>query len=97
MGKNVIFLELLWAHLCILIEKNVLILGEGPTQGLDDTALTAEAHYLINFSRLNRTFCLSMHYNGSNSLLFVNATVQSKRFWNEKKKIIPLGNILGDV
>ena len=65
--------------------KNVLTHGEGPTQGLDDTALTAEAQYLINFSRLNRKFCLSMHYNGSNSLLFVNATVQSKRFWNEKK------------
>ena len=31
--------------------KDILILGEGPTQGLDDTTLTLEAKYLINFSR----------------------------------------------
>ena len=30
--------------------KNVLILGEGPTQGLDDTTLKAEAKYPINFT-----------------------------------------------
>ena len=27
--------------------KDTLILGEGPTQGLDDTTLTAEAKYPI--------------------------------------------------
>ena len=31
-------------------EKDILILGEGPTQGLDDTTLTAEAKYPINFT-----------------------------------------------
>ena len=30
--------------------KNILILGEGPTQGLDDSTLTAEAIYSINFT-----------------------------------------------
>ena len=30
-------------------EKDILILGEGPTQGLDDTTSTAEAKYFINF------------------------------------------------
>ena len=29
--------------------KDILILDEGPTQGLDDTLLTVEAKYLINF------------------------------------------------
>ena len=43
-------------------------------QVLDDTTLTAEAQYLINFLRSNRKFCLSLHYKWSNSLLFVNAT-----------------------
>ena len=52
--------------------KKNLILGSGPTQALDDTMLTAEAQHSINFSRSNRTFCLSLHYNGSNSFLFVN-------------------------
>ena len=47
--------------------KNILILGKGPTQGIDDTTLTAEAEYSINLSRSNRKFCLSLHYNGSNS------------------------------
>ena len=32
-------------------KKYILILGLGPTQGLENTALTAEAHYSINFSR----------------------------------------------
>ena len=43
-------------------------------QGLDDTTLTAEAQYSINSSRSNRKFCLSLHYNGSTSFLFVNAS-----------------------
>ena len=32
-------------------KKYILILGFGPTQGLENAALTAEAHYSINFSR----------------------------------------------
>ena len=42
--------------------------------GLDDTKLTAEAEYSINFSKSNRKFCLGIHHNGNNSFLFVNAT-----------------------
>ena len=37
-------------------EKDILILGFGPTQGLDNTTLTAEAQYSINFSRSQRNF-----------------------------------------
>ena len=55
-------------------EKDILILGKGPIQGLDDTTLTAEAKYPINFTQSRKRFVLSLHYNGSNSLLFVNAT-----------------------
>ena len=54
--------------------KDILILGEGPTQRLDDTTLTAEAKYPINFAQPNKRFVLSLHYNGINSFLFVNAT-----------------------
>ena len=54
--------------------KNALILSEGATQGLDDTTLTAEAKYPINFTQPGKRFVLSIHYNGSNSYLFVNAT-----------------------
>ena len=54
-----LFLELIWADVCILIirKKDILILGEGPAQGLDDTVLTAEAQYSITFSRSNRKSC----------------------------------------
>ena len=54
--------------------KDILILGEGPTQALDDFTLTVEAVYPINFKQPNKGFVLSLHYNGRNSFLFVNAT-----------------------
>ena len=54
--------------------KDILILSEGQAQRLDDTTLTAEAKYPINFTKSNRTFVLSLHYNGSDSFLFVDAT-----------------------
>ena len=76
-AKTSLFLELIGAHQCILItKKDILILDKGPTQGLDDTKLTAEVQYSIEFSRSNREFCLSLHYKykGSHSFLFVNAT-----------------------
>ena len=41
-------------------EKDILILGKNPTQGLDDTTLTKESQNLINFTRSNRNFCLSL-------------------------------------
>ena len=53
--------------------KDILILGEGPIQGSDDTTLTAEAKYPINFTQSGKRFSLSLHYNGSNSFLYVNA------------------------
>ena len=54
-------------------KKNILVLGRGPTQGLEST-LTAEKMYSINFTVIKKTFCLSLHYNGANSYLFVNGT-----------------------
>ena len=54
--------------------KDILILGKGPTQGLDDTTLTAVAKYSINFMQPRKRFVLSLHYNKSNSFLFVNGT-----------------------
>ena len=53
-------------------EKDILVLGKGPTQGLEHT-LTAEKMYSINFTE-KKKFCLSMHYNGANSYLFINGT-----------------------
>ena len=55
-------------------KKDILILGESPTQGLDDSTLTAEAKYPITLTQPRKRFVLSLYYNGSNSFLFVNAT-----------------------
>ena len=54
--------------------KDILILGSGPTQGLGEHSLTAEKMYSINFTVTKKKFCLSVHYSGANSYLFVNVT-----------------------
>ena len=53
--------------------KDMLVLGKGPTQWLEST-LTAEKMYSINFTLTKKKFCLSLHYDGANSYLFVNGT-----------------------
>ena len=57
----------------LIIKKDILILGKGPTQGLEHT-LTPEKMNSINFTVTKNKFCLSLHYNGANSYLFVNGT-----------------------
>ena len=52
--------------------KAILILGMGPTQGFGEHSLTAEKMYSINFTVTKKKFCLSLHYYGANSYLFVN-------------------------
>ena len=78
--------------------KDILGLGRGPTQGLEST-LTAEKMYSINFTVIKKKFCLSLHYNGSNSYLFVNGT-EIVKFKAKDSKIVPsplcLGNISKD-
>ena len=43
-------------------KKDILIFGEGPTQGLDDTSLTVEAKYPINFTQLSKRFVLRFRH-----------------------------------
>ena len=47
-------------------KKDILILGNGPTQGLSHT-MTAEKLNWINFTKNNIKLCLCLHYNGANS------------------------------
>ena len=51
-------------------KKNILALSEGPTQGLDDTSIKAEAKYFINFTESGKRFALSLLYNRSNSFFY---------------------------
>ena len=43
--------------------------------------------YSINFTKTNIKFCLSLHYNGSNSYLFVNGT-EIHKFKTKDSEII---------
>ena len=101
MGKNVVIFGVDISSSMHADNKNkhILILGAGPTQGLDDTTSTAEAKYPINFMQPNKRFVLSLHHNGSNSFLFVNATkiYQFKAKDSEiKDYALYLGNISKD-
>ena len=59
--------------------KNILSLGEWPTQDLENTTITAEAKYSINVTKSEKKrFVLSLHYNGVNSFLFVNTIFRNK-------------------
>ena len=43
-------------------KKDILILGKGPTQGLEHI-LAAEKMFSINSTVTKKNFCLSLHYN----------------------------------
>ena len=38
--------------------KDILILGEGTTRGLDNTTLTGEAKYPFNFYTIRKMICI---------------------------------------
>ena len=55
--------------------------------------------YWIHFTKHNKKFCLSLHYNGANSYLFVNGTEIYKRKAKNSEIIastLCLGNISKD-
>ena len=62
-----------------------LILGKSLTEGLHNTTLTAKAQYCISFTKQDKKFCSSLHYNGNNSYSFVNRVkiYQSKAKYSE--------------
>ena len=75
-------------------KKDILVLGKGPTQGLEHT-LTAEKMYSINFTATKKKLCLSLHYNGANSYLFVNGK-EIHKFKAKYSKIIATPLCLGN-
>ena len=76
--------------------KDILILGRGPTQGLGEHSLTAEKMYSINFTKDVTKFCLSLHYNGANSYLFVNST-EIIKFKAKDSNIVARPSCLGNI
>ena len=76
--------------------KDILILGTGPTQGLGEHSLTAEKMYSINFTKEYTKFCLSLHYNGANSYLFVNGR-EIIKFKEKDSNIVARPLCLGNI
>ena len=78
--------------------KYVLVLGHGLIQKIDDTTIYAEKMYSPNFTIANKTFCLSLRYNGDDGYLFVNGKEVIK-FKAKKQSVVgklSLGNISAD-
>ena len=69
-------------------KKDILIFGNGETQGLGEHSLSAEKMSSINFIEANTKFCLSLHYNGANSHLFINGT-EIHKFTAKDSMIFP--------
>ena len=58
--------------------NKIFVMGGALVQGINDTTLYAEKMYSQNFTQPSTKFVLSLHYNGDNSYLFVNAKQELK-------------------
>ena len=67
-----------------------------PTQGLDNTTLTADTEFSIKFFKNTKKICSSLHYNGSNSFLFPNAK-DIYQFKAKNSEIKPYPLCLGNI
>ena len=50
-------------------KNNSLVLGKGPTPGINNSTSAAETKSSINFGKENTKFYLSLHYSGDESYL----------------------------
>ena len=58
--------------------NHIYLMGDGLTQGINDTTIYTEKKYFRNFTEPNIKFMLSLHYNGDDSYLFVNGRQELK-------------------
>ena len=70
-------------------------MSKGPTQGSEHTLIT-EKMYLINFREHNKNFCVSLHYNGADSYLFVNGE-EIHKFKAKDSEIAATSLCLGNI
>ena len=52
--------------------KNVLMLGEGPSYGINGRFVAPAKNFYNNYSKTKTKYCSNLQYNGENSYLFVN-------------------------
>ena len=73
-GKNVLIFgaDMSFSTQATNRANHIYLLGEGLTQGINDTTIYAEKNYWRNFTEHGEKFVLSLHYNIDDSYLFVN-------------------------
>ena len=73
------------------------MLSEEPTHNINGSVDTAEKKFSTNFSNAKTKFCLSLHYNGNNSYLFVNRKEIYKFKADNKNVNFPTQFCLGSI
>ena len=58
--------------------NHIYLMGDGLTQGINDTTLYVEKNYWRNFTDPGKNFALSLYYNDNDSYLFVNGRQELK-------------------
>ena len=76
--------------------KSILVLGKDFIQRLDNTTIYAEKLCSINLTKINTKFWSSLHYNGSNSYLFVNGR-EIHKFKAKDSEIVASPICLGNI
>ena len=77
-------------------DNNILVSGKILFQGINGTTLCAEHTFTPNFTVTDKIFCLSLHYNGDNSYLFVN-NKEIAKFKAADSEIVPHPSCLGNI
>ena len=58
--------------------NHIYLMGDGFTQGINDTTLYVEKNYWRNFTDPGKKIIISLHYNGDESYFFVNGRQELK-------------------
>ena len=58
--------------------NHIYLMGNGLTQGINDTTIYAEKNFYRNFTDFGKKFMLTLHYNGDDRYLFVNGRQELK-------------------
>ena len=79
--------------------KYILVLGKGLIQKIKGSTIYAQKMYYPHFSIENKIFVLSLHFNGDNSILFVNGQkvtqfkVKDSIINNQNTRALTLGTL----
>ena len=79
-GKNVLIfgVDMSFSSHATIRASHKYLMGDGLTQGINDTTLYVEKNYWRNFTDPGKKFIIILHYNGDESYFFVNGRQELK-------------------